>query len=114
MGPKHVPNTPTKTHWIFEHLRFIDTRARLLYVEQIWVLIRLGGLTAVKDSNSLSLQYYILFVDETTTNHFAQFQGMWTHHNDQEGEYHEWWGTLRAFLRDCFDKTRVQLNAITA
>jgi len=107
MGPKQTsdPNTPTKTHWIFEQLRFIDRRARLLDAEQIRALIRLGRLTGVKDSNSQSLQYFILFVDETTTKHFAQFQGMWTHRNDREGEYHEWWGTLRAFLRDCFDKT---------
>ena len=114
MGPKRDPNTPTKTHWIFEQLRFVDTRARSLYAEQIRALIRLGGLTGVKDSNSLSLQYYILFVDETTMKHFAQFQGIWTHRNDREGEYHEWWGAFRAFLRDCFDKTRVQLNAIAA
>jgi hypothetical protein len=116
MGPKQTsdPNTPTKTNWIFEQLRFVDTRARSLYAEQIRALIRLGGLTGVKDSNSLSLQYYILFVDETTTKHFAQFQGMWTHRNDREGEYHEWWGAFRAFLRDCFDKTRAQLNAVAA
>jgi len=114
MGPKRNPNTPTKTHWIFEQLRFVDTRARSLYTEQIRALIRLSGLTGVKDSNSLSLQYYILFVDETTMKHFAQFQGMWTHRNDQEAEYHEWWGAFRAFLRDCFDKTRAQLNTIAA
>jgi len=115
MGPKRDPNTPTKTHWIFEQHCFVDTRARSLYAEQIQALTRLRGLTGVKDSNSLSLQYYILFVDETTTmKHFAQFQGMWTHCNDREGEYHEWWGAFQAFLRDCFDKTRVQLNAIAA
>jgi len=114
MGPKRDPNTPTKTHWIFEQLRFVDTRARSLYAEQIRALIRLGGLTGVKDSNSLSLQYYLLFVDETTMKHFAQFQAMWTHPNDRKGEYHEWWGAFRAFLRDCFDKTRAQLNAVAA
>jgi len=114
MGPKRDPNTPTKTHWIFEQLRFVDTRARWLYAEQIRALIRLGGLTGVKDSNSLSLQYYILFVDQTTMKHFAQFQAMWTHRNDREGEYHEWWDAFRAFLRDCFDKTRAQLNAVAA
>jgi len=70
MGPKQTsdPNTPTKTHRICEQLRFVDTRARSLYTEQIRALIHLGGLTGVKDSNSLSLQYFILFVDETTTN----------------------------------------------
>jgi len=94
MAAKRDPNTPTKTHWIFEQLRFVDTRARSLYAKQIWTLIRLSGLTGVKDSNSLSLQYYILFVDETTMKHFAQIQRMWTHHNDREGEYHEWWGAL--------------------
>jgi len=116
MGPKQTsdPNPPTKTHWIFEHLRFVDTRVRSLYAVQIRTLICLSGLTGVKDSNSLSLQYFILFVDETTTKHFAQFQGTWTHRNDQEGEYHEWWGTFQAFLQDCFDKTRVQLNAVAA
>jgi len=114
MGLKRDHNTPTKTHWIFEQLRFVDTRARSLYTEQIRALIRLSGLTGVKDSNSLSLQYYILFVDETSMKHFAQFQRMWTHRNDQEGEYHEWWGAFRAFLRDCFDKTRAQLNAVAA
>jgi len=46
--------------------------------------------------------------------HFAQFQGMWTHHNDRQGEYHEWWGAFRVFLRDCFDKTRALLNAVAA
>jgi hypothetical protein len=73
MGPKQTsnPNTPTKTHWIFQQLRFVDTRMRSLYEEQIRVLIRLGGLTGIKDSNCLSLQYYILFVDETTTKHFT-------------------------------------------
>jgi len=76
MGSKCDPNTPTKTHWIFEHLRFIDMRARSLYAEQIWALIGLGGLTGVKDSNSLSIQYYILILDETTMKHLAQFQGM--------------------------------------
>jgi len=78
-------NTPTKTHWIFEQLRFVDMRARSLYADQIRALIRLGGLSGFKDSNSLCLQYYILFVDETTIKHFAQFQGMWTHRNDREG-----------------------------
>jgi len=71
MGPKRDPNTPTKTHWIFEQLRFIDTRGRWLYAEQMRALIRLSRLTGVKDSNSLSLQYYILFVDETTMKYFA-------------------------------------------
>jgi len=96
MGPKQTsdPKTPTKTHWILEQLRFVDMRARLLYEVQIRVMIRLGGLTGVKDSNSLSLQYFILFMDETTTKHFAQFQGMWTHHNDREGENHKWWGAF--------------------
>ena len=94
MGPKRDPNSPTKTHWIFEQLRFVDTRATLLYAKQIRALIRLCGLTGVKDSNSLSLQHYILFVDETTMKHFAQFQGMWTHRNDWEGEYHAWWGAF--------------------
>jgi len=112
MGPKRDPNTPTKTHWIFEQLRFVDTRTRSLYAEQIRALIRLSRLTGIKDSNSLSLQYYILFVEETTMKHFVQFQGMWTHHNDREGESHKWWGAFRAFLRDCFDKTRAQLNAV--
>jgi len=114
MGPKCNFNTPTKTHWIFEQLHLVDTRARSLSVEQIWALIRLCGLTGVKDSNSLILQYYILFVDETTMKHFAQFQGMWMHRNDREGQYHEWWGAFRVFLRDCFDKTRAQLNAVAA
>ena len=116
MGPKQTsdPNTPTKTHWIFEQLRFVDTRARSVYAEQIWELIRLCRLTGVKDSNSLSLQYFILFVDETTTKHFAQFQGMWTHRNDWEGEYHQWWCTFRVFLQDCFDKTCAQHNAVAA
>jgi len=68
----------------------------------------------VKDSNSLSLQYFILFVDETTTKHFAQLQGMWTYRNDREGEYHEWWGAFQAFLRDCFNKTHAQLYAVAA
>jgi len=111
MGPKRDPNTPTKTHWIFEQLPFVDTRARSLYAEQIRALIRLSGLNGVKDSNSLSLQYYILFVDETTMKHLAQFQQMCRHCNDREGEHHEWWGAFRAFLRDCFDKTRAQPNA---
>jgi len=91
IGPKLTSNanTLTKTHWILEQLHFVDTRARSLYAEQIRALIRLGGLTGVKDSNSLCLQYYILFVDETTMKHFTQFQGMWTHRNDRQGEYHE-------------------------
>jgi len=88
--PTSDANTPTKTHWIFEQLRFVNTRARSLYAEQIRALIRPSGLTSVKDSNSLCLQYYILFVDETTMKHFAQFQGMWTYRNDREVEYHEW------------------------
>ena len=88
MGPKRDPNTLTKTHWIFEQLRFVDTRVRSLYTEQIWALIHLSGLSSVKDPNSLSLQYYFLFVDETTMKHFAQFQGMWTYRNDREVEYH--------------------------
>ena len=51
MGPKQTsdPKTPTKTHWILEQLRFVDMRARLLYEVQIRVMIRLGGLTGVKD-----------------------------------------------------------------
>jgi hypothetical protein len=96
MGPKQTsdPNTLMKTHWILEQLHFVDTRARSRYAEQIRVLIRHGGLTVVKDSNSLSLQYYILFVDETTTKHFTQIQGMWTHRNDREVEYHKWWAAF--------------------
>jgi hypothetical protein len=39
---------------------------------------------------------------------------MWIHRNDREGEDHKWWGAFRAFLRDCFDKIRVQLNAVAA
>jgi hypothetical protein len=96
VGPKQTSdtNTLTKTHWIFKQLRFVDTRARSRSAEQIRALISLGELSGVKDSNSLSLQYYILFVEKTTTKHFTQFQWMWTHRKDREGEYHEWWGTF--------------------
>jgi hypothetical protein len=39
---------------------------------------------------------------------------MWTYRNNREGKYHEWWNSFRAFLRDCFDKPRAQLNAVAA
>jgi len=76
MGPKPTSNanTPTKTHWIFEQLCFVDTRARSLYAEHIRALIRLCGLTI-----KMCVSVYSIFSVERTsrrgTPHYIGLRG---------------------------------------
>ena len=113
VGPK-VPKAPSKADEWKQSLRFGTSRARSFYAEHIRSLIRLYCLHGIKKGDATSLIHDILFTDPTCAKHFAQFQGEWNHRHEREGQHAEWWSSFRAFLRDCFDKTRAAVNAIAA
>jgi hypothetical protein len=109
MPPKKIPSTPSKTDAIKDTLR-LDGFAKQFMAEHIRGLIRMYAIHGVKDDGAIDLMYDILFLDPVTTRHFAQFQGMWKQRASTQPRHIEWWSGFRAFLRDCFDKTRVQMN----
>ncbi|KAF8539341.1 hypothetical protein BDD12DRAFT_838511 [Trichophaea hybrida] len=109
MPPKKIPSTPSKTDTIKDTLH-LDGFAKQFMAEHIRGLIRMYAIHGVKDDGAIDLMYDILFLDPVTTRHFAQFQGMWKHRTSNQPRHMEWWIRFRAFLRDCFDKTRVQMN----
>lgn len=109
MPPKKAPSIPSKTDSIKERLH-LDGFIKQLIAEHIRALIRIYAIGGVKDPEALDLMYDILFIDPVTTRHFWQFQGMWKHRGSNETQYKAWWDAFMAFLRDCFDTTRRQMN----
>ena len=78
--------------------------------EHIRALIRMYAIAGIKDAGAVDLMFDIMFIDPITVRHFRQFQGMWRYRLSRQKQYKLWWDTFRAFLRDCFDKTRTQMN----
>jgi hypothetical protein len=109
MPPKKIPSTPSKTDAIKDTL-LLDGFAKQFMAEHIRGLIWMYAIHGVKDDGAIDLMYDILFMDPVTTRHFRQFQGMWKQRASTQPRHIEWWSGFRAFLRDCFDKTRVQMN----
>ena len=109
MPPKKIPSTPSKTDAIKDTL-LLDGFAKQFMAEHIRGLIQMYAIHGVKDDGAIDLMYDILFMDPVTTRHFRQFQGMWKQRASTQPRHIEWWSGFRAFLRDCFDKTRVQMN----
>ena len=109
MPPRRNPAEPSGTDRIRELLR-LNGYSKAFIAEHIRGLIRIYAIGGIKDAGAVGLMYDILFLDPVTTRHFAQFQGMWKHRRSRRAPYQEWWDTFRLFLRDCFDKTRVQMN----
>ena len=68
------------------------------------------AIAGIKDAGAVDLMFDIMFIDPITVRHFRQFQGIWRYHLLRQKQYKLWWDTFRAFLRDCFDKTRTQMN----
>ena len=103
------PSKPTLNDEI-GRLLLLDGYRKTYLAEHIRGLIRIYGLHGIKSDGALGLLYDILFIDNITTDHFSRFQGMWIHRYSVVPEHVEWWSVFRAFVRDCFNKTREQMN----
>ena len=93
-----------------EQVLLLKGYQKTFLAEHIRGLISIYGLRGVKSDGAFGLMYDILFIDNITTDHFSQFQWMWGHHDSKEPQYDLWWSVFRKFLRDCFNKSREQLN----
>jgi hypothetical protein len=109
MPPRKEETTTTPNDDI-KRLLLLEGSRKTFLAEHIRALIRIYGLRGIKADGSDGLLYDILFRDNITTDHFAQFQWMW--HNRFSGvqEHKEWWKTFQGFIVDCFNKTRTQTN----
>jgi hypothetical protein len=108
-----TPKKSTTKATIIDDIRRVlklDGYRKTYLAEHIRGLIRIYGLGGIKSDGALGLLYDILFIDNITTNHFSQFQEMWTHRSSELPEHVEWWSVFRAFVRDCFNTTRDQMN----
>ena len=103
------PAPPSTTDKIREILH-LHGYAKSFMAEHIRALIRIFAIAGIKDAGAVELMFDIMFIDPTTVRHFRQFQGMWRHRRSRQHPYKLWWDTFRVFLRDCFDKTRTQMN----
>src|ERR1700730_15519113 len=109
MQHKKNPSTPSKTDTTWDTL-LLDGFVKKFMGKPIRGLIQMYAIHGVKDDGAIDLMYDILFVDPVTTSHFRRFQGMWKQRASTQPRYIEWWSGFPAFLRDCFNKTRVQMN----
>ena len=109
MPPKKNISKPTINDDIKRVLQ-LDGYQKTYLAEHIQGLIWIYGLRGIKSDGLLGLLYDILFIDNIITDHFSQFQEMWTHRFSEFPEHVEWWSIFRAFVRDYFSKTREQMN----
>jgi len=109
MLPKKIALKPTINNDIKRVLQ-LDGYRKTYLAEHIRGLIRIYGLRGINSDGLLGLLYDILFIDNITTDHFSQFQEMWTHRSSEVPEHMEWWSVFRAFVCSCLSKTHEQMN----
>lgn len=109
MPPKKLAAAQSKTDTIKEQLQ-LEGFSKAFIAEHIRALIRIYAIRGIKDPYATDLSYDIMFMDPTTSPHFHRFRDMWRFRLSKSSPFVEWWSAFRAFLRDCFDKTRVQMN----
>ena len=109
MPPKKDPSQNT-TNDDIKRLLHLDGYRKTYLAEHIRALIRMYGLEGMKSHGTTGLFYDILFIDNITTEHFRRFQAMWELRLSTLPEPKKWWDTFKAFVRDCFNKAREQMN----
>ena len=109
MPPRKDDTTTTLGDDIEQYL-LLKGFPKTFLAEHIRALIRNYGLRGIKSDGSDGLLYDILFLDNITTDHFAQFQPMWENRYSEDPGHKKWWKTFRGFVRDCFNKSRDQIN----
>ena len=108
--PPRKEGTQSTLNDDIKRLLLLGGSRKTFLAEHIRALIRIYGLRGIKSDGADGLLYDILFCDNITTDHFAQFQGMWDNRFSKAHEHVDWWKTFQGFIRDCFNKARDQTN----
>ena len=93
MPPRSDPSEPTISDEISRVL-LLEGHRKTYIADHIRALIRIYGLAGMKSDGMVGLMFDILFIDNTTTDHFGKFQEFWPEYRPSDDldnpEHREW------------------------